>query len=37
VIGAGFTHPRARDREAFVQNQLASLGPDAEVNWRTRR
>ncbi len=37
VIGAGFTHPRARDRDAFIADQLAALGPDAEVHWRTRR
>ncbi len=37
VIGAGFTHPRARDREAFVAAQLAELGSDAELHWRTRR
>jgi len=37
VIGAGFTHPRAKDREAFIATQLESLGPDAELHWRTRR
>jgi len=37
VIGAGFTHPRARDRDAFIRAQLAQLGPDAELHWRTRR
>lgn len=37
VIGAGFTHPRARDRDAFIAAQLAELGPDAELHWRSRR
>lgn len=37
VIGAGFTHPRARDRDAFIEAQLAEVGPDAELHWRTRR
>jgi hypothetical protein len=37
VVGAGFTHPRAADRDTFIQNQLAQMGPDAELHWRTRR
>lgn len=37
VIGAGFTHPRARHREAFVEQQLAELGPDAKARWQARR
>lgn len=37
VIGAGFTHPRARERDAFVARQLAQLRPDAERHWRARR
>lgn len=37
VVGAGFTHPRARNRDEFIANQLAELGPDAELHWRTRR
>ncbi len=37
VIGAGFTHPRARDRDAFIADQLDALGPNAELHWRTRR
>lgn len=37
VIGAGFTHPRAKERDAFIAAQLESLGPDAELHWRTRR
>lgn len=37
VVGAGFTHPRAKEREAFIANQLAAMGSDAEVHWRTRR
>lgn len=37
VIGAGFTHPRAAVRQAFIDAQLDELGPDAERHWRTRR
>jgi len=37
VIGAGFTHPRGRDRDVFIAEQLAALGPDAELHWRLRR
>lgn len=37
VIGAGFTHPRAVQREAFIDTQLAALGPDAQRHWRARR
>jgi len=37
VIGAGFTHPRAREREAFIDRQLAELGPDARRHWQARR
>lgn len=37
VVGAGFTHPRARDRDRFVEDQLAGLGPHAALHWRTRR
>jgi len=37
VIGAGITHPRARDRDAFIDAQLAAIGPDAELLWRMRR
>jgi hypothetical protein len=37
VIGAGFTHPRAAQREEFIEAQLAELGRDAERNWRARR
>ena len=37
VIGAGFTHPRAKAREAFNDRQLAELGQEAARHWRTRR
>lgn len=37
VIGAGFTHPRAREREAFIENQLAELGQHAKQHWTARR
>lgn len=37
VIGAGFTHPRARERDAFIERQLAELGPDARRHWAARR
>ncbi len=37
VVGAGFTHPRAAAREAFVERQLASLGEPAATDWRLRR
>jgi hypothetical protein len=36
VIGAGFTHPRARDREAFIAKQLAGMEPEAGSNWWSR-
>jgi hypothetical protein len=37
VIGAGFTHPRARARDRFIEQQLSDLGADAELHWRARR
>ncbi|MEM9651729.1 MAG: phytanoyl-CoA dioxygenase family protein [Actinomycetota bacterium] len=37
VIGAGFTHPRAREREAFIEQRLADLGPQAKQHWAARR
>ncbi|MGH1488962.1 MAG: phytanoyl-CoA dioxygenase family protein [Acidimicrobiales bacterium] len=37
VIGAGFTHPRAAARDAFIEQQLAELGPDAKQLWQARR
>lgn len=37
VIGAGFTHPRARERDACIERQLAELGPDAKQQWTARR
>jgi hypothetical protein len=36
VIGAGFTHPRARDRNRHIADQLAGMEPDAELNWWSR-
>jgi hypothetical protein len=37
VIGAGFVHPRARERDAFIDRQLAELGPDSRRHWQARR
>ncbi len=37
VIGAGFTHPRARERDAFIERQFAQLEPDAAELWWARR
>lgn len=37
VIGAGYTHPRAASREAFVDRQLADLGPPDSTDWWLRR
>jgi hypothetical protein len=37
VIGAGFTHPRARARDDFIERQLAEIGPDAKSLWQARR
>ncbi len=37
VIGAGFTHPRAKAREQYIQQQLSSLGPGAADEWVRRR
>ncbi len=37
VIGAGYTHPRAAAREAFVDRQLADLGPPESSDWWLRR
>ena len=37
VIGAGFTHPRAKAREQYIQQQLSSLGPGAADEWARRR
>ncbi len=37
VIGAGFTHPRESEREAFIERQLKQLGPPASTDWWLRR
>ncbi|MDH3753689.1 MAG: phytanoyl-CoA dioxygenase family protein [Acidimicrobiia bacterium] len=37
VIGAGFTHPRARARDGFVADQLEAIGPDAAAEYLQRR
>ncbi|MGI9607768.1 MAG: phytanoyl-CoA dioxygenase family protein [Acidimicrobiales bacterium] len=37
VVGAGFTHPRQAERDAFVAQQLAELGPPYEHDWFLRR
>ncbi len=36
VLGAGFTHPRAAAREAFVEAQLAEMSPDDAAIVRAR-
>ncbi len=36
VLGAGFTHPRAAAREAFVERQLAEMGPHEAAIARIR-
>lgn len=37
VVGAGFTHPRESERTAFIERQLAELGPPASTDWWLRR
>ncbi|NNE97102.1 MAG: hypothetical protein HKN24_13840 [Acidimicrobiales bacterium] len=37
VVGAGFTHPRESERNAFIEAQLAELGPPASTDWWLRR
>lgn len=37
VLGAGFTHPRAAAREAFVESQLAQMEPARAAIARLRR
>lgn len=37
VPGAGFTHPRARDRQAYVDAQLDERGEEAAQHWWARR
>jgi hypothetical protein len=36
VIGAGYIHPRAKMREAFREEQLRELGPDAAEEYLRR-
>jgi hypothetical protein len=36
VLGAGFTHPRAAAREAFVESQMAEMDPEAAAIARAR-
>ena len=36
VIGAGFIHPRAKTREAFKEEQLRELGPEAAEEYLRR-
>jgi len=33
VVGAGFTHPRERARQAYIDAQLAELGPEVSERW----
>lgn len=37
VVGAGFVHPRAAEREALVERQLASMSPEEADEFRSRR
>ena len=37
VVGAGFTHPRARAREEFIAAQLAVMDPQAAAEYIQRR
>ena len=36
VIGAGYIHPRAKMREAFKEEQLRELGPEAAEEYLRR-
>ena len=33
VVGAGFTHPRERARQEYIDAQLAELGPEVSERW----
>ena len=33
VVGAGFTHPRERARQGYIDAQLAELGPEVSERW----
>ncbi|MBT7429279.1 MAG: hypothetical protein HN783_05670, partial [Ilumatobacter sp.] len=37
IIGAGYTSPRAKDRDAFVEAQCAELGAEVAAEWWARR
>ena len=37
VLGAGFDHPRAKEREAFLEQQAAEVGADAADRWWSMR
>lgn len=37
VLGAGFDHPRAKDREAFIEQQQHEVGSDATADWWAKR
>ena len=37
VVGAGFTHPRAKAREEFVAAQIAGMDPEAAAEYMQRR
>ena len=37
VVGAGYVHPRARMREAFREQQLADMGPEAAEEYLLRQ
>jgi hypothetical protein len=37
VLGAGFNHPRAKAREAFIEQQQVEVGSDEAANWWSKR
>ena len=37
VVGAGYVHPRARMREAFREQQLQEMGPEAAGEYLLRQ
>ena len=37
VVGAGYVHPRARMREAFREQQLRDMGPEAAEEYLLRQ
>ncbi len=37
VLGAGFDHPRAAHRSAFLEQQASELGTDIAAQWWAKR